>query len=107
MDWLALVAYFFGGALLINTIPHLVSGLQGRSFQSPFGKPPGVGVSSSTTNMLWGGLNLVVGYLLVAWVGAFDLHNWSHVIALGLGGLLMGTMLARHFGRFHGGNLRG
>ena len=107
MDWLALVAYFFGGAFLVNTIPHLVSGLQGRAFQSPFARPPGIGLSSSLINVVWGATNVVVAYLLIAWVGAFDLHNPVHVGVAGLGGLLMGVMLARHFGRFHGGNMRG
>lgn len=104
MDWLALLAYFFGGVFLINAVPHLVSGLQGRAFQSPFGKPPGIGLSSSLSNVLWGFFNLAVAYLLLGWVGTFDLHEWSHVLAAGLGALLMGIALAIHFGRLHGGN---
>lgn len=104
MNWLHLIAYFFGGALLVNAVPHLVSGLMGRPFQSPFAKPPGEGLSSSTTNFLWGFGNLVFGYLLVCHVGAFDLRNGPGVAALGIGMLLVGLFAARHFGRFHGGN---
>jgi hypothetical protein len=37
-------------------------------------------------------------------VGNFDLHTADHVIAVGVGILLMGVMSARLFGRFHGGN---
>ncbi|MDE2465506.1 MAG: hypothetical protein KGO02_17605, partial [Alphaproteobacteria bacterium] len=48
MHWLWIVSYFFGGAFLANAIPHTVSGLMGRPFQSPFAKPPGEGLSSST-----------------------------------------------------------
>jgi len=104
MSWIDLVSYFFGGAFLANAIPHAVSGLMGQPFQSPFAKPPGEGVSSSTTNLLWGFLNLVVGYLLVCRVGDFDLRATDDVVALGLGALLLGLMIARHFGRFNGGN---
>ena len=74
MPWLSLVAYFFGGAFLANAIPHFVSGMMGRPFQSPFAKPPGQGLSSSTVNVLWGFCNIVVGYLLVCRVGDFDLR---------------------------------
>ena len=104
MEWRDLVSYFFGGAFLANAVPHFVSGVMGRPFQSPFAKPPGQGLSSSTVNVLWGFLNLVVGYVLVCRVGDFGLRTTSDVIALGLGILLMGLLLARHFGRFHGGN---
>lgn len=76
----------------------------GRAFQSPFAKPPGQGLSSSTVNALWGFLNIVAGYLLVCRVGDFDLRSTSDVVALGLGALLMAVLLARQFGRFHGGN---
>jgi hypothetical protein len=33
---MTLVSYFFGGAFLANALPHLVSGMMGRAFQSPF-----------------------------------------------------------------------
>jgi hypothetical protein len=105
MEWLSLVSYFFGGAFLTNAIPHLVSGVMGKPFQSPFAKPPGQGLSSSTVNVLWGFLNIVVGYVLVCRVGDFGLRTTSDVIPFGLGILLMGLILARLFGRFHGGNL--
>jgi hypothetical protein len=107
MEWLTYVAYFFGAAFLVNAIPHFVSGVMGRPFQSPFAKPHGVGLSSSRVNVLWGAFNAAVGYVLVVRVGAFDLHNSSHVIAVGAGGLLMGLMSAHLFGKFHGGDLAG
>jgi hypothetical protein len=103
MRWYHYVAYFFGGAFLANTLPHLGSGISGRAFQSPFASPPGEGLSSATVNVLWGLLNLVVGYLLVARVGKFDARDNRHVLALGAGVALMSVMLAHAFGRFHGG----
>ncbi|CAM2197480.1 hypothetical protein PXJ20_20785 [Paraburkholderia sp. A1RI_3L] len=107
MEWLHLVSWFFGGAFLTNAVPHSVSGLMGKPFQSPFAKPSGQGLSSSTVNVLWGFLNLVVGYLLLCRVGHFDLRDTSDAIALGLGVLVLSLPTARHFGRFHGGNTPG
>jgi len=104
MNWHHLVSYFFGGVFLANAVPHLVSGMMGRPFQSPFAKPPGQGFSSSTVNVLWGFFNAVVGYLLVVRVGSFELRSTNHVLALGLGALLISLHLARHFGKFNGGN---
>ena len=104
MSWLHYLSWFFGGAFLANMIPHFVSGVMGRAFQSPFAKPPGEGLSSSTVNVLWGFLNLAAGYVLVCRVGDFDLHSTVDVAALGMGALLLALMMARRFGRFHGGN---
>jgi len=97
-------AYFFGGAFLANAVPHYVSGVMGRPFQSPFAKPPGKGLSSASVNVLWGFFNFAIGYLLVGWVGNFDLHAADHVAAASLGALLMSLTVARHFGQLHGGN---
>ncbi len=104
MPWLPLLAYFFGGAFLANAVPHLVSGMMGRPFQSPFAKPSGEGLSSSTVNVLWGFFNILVGYLLVCRVGDFELRNTGDIIALGAGAFLIALFSAQHFGRFHGGN---
>jgi hypothetical protein len=105
MNWLHLLSYFFGGLFLANAVPHFVSGTMGRPFQSPFAKPPGQGLSSSTVNVCWGFFNALVGYLLVFRVGNFDLKSTLHVAASGLGALLISLHAARHFGSFHGGNL--
>ena len=104
MPWPAIASYFFGGAFLANAIPHAVSGMMGRPFQSPFAKPSGQGLSSSTVNVLWGFFNLVVGYVLICRVGDFDLKDTADVLAMGVGAFLIALFLARHFGRFHGGN---
>lgn len=104
MNWLHFVSYVFVGVFLANAVPHLVSGMTGRSFQSPFASPPGQGLSSSTVNVLWGFCNLVIAYLLVCRVGDFDFRLTGDAAALGLGGLLISLFAARHFGRFHGGN---
>ena len=40
MPWYDAGGVFFGGAFLANFVPHCVSGVSGRSFYSPFAKPP-------------------------------------------------------------------
>ncbi len=104
MLWLHDLAYFCGGAFLANAVPHIASGMTGQPFQTPFAKPPGEGLSSSTVNVLWGCANLAAAYGLVLRVGAFDARAADHIISLGLGFLLMGLFAAWTFGRFHGGN---
>jgi len=105
MPWLDYLAYFFGGAFLANSIPHLTSGVSGRPFQSPFARPPGVGLSSSLLNVVWALVNLVIAYLLVCRVGVFDLRDTADITALGLGFAAMGLALSRIFGRLNGGNI--
>lgn len=98
------LSYLFGGAILSNAIPHFVAGVMGRPFQSPFAKPPGQGLSSSTVNVAWGFTNLVFAYLLLVRVGPLDLRAVDQIAAAGLGFLLLGLLAARQFGRFNGGN---
>ena len=103
MPWSHYLAYFFGGAFLANSIPHIGNGVSGRPFQTPFAKPSGKGLSSSKVNVLWGFFNLLVAYLLICRVGNFDLHNWPHILTAGAGMLAMSLFSAYTFGRFHGG----
>ena len=103
MRWYHYVAYFFGGAFLANSVPHFVAGVSGSLFQSPFASPPGEGLSSSTINAAWGMFNLFIAYLLLARVGTFEIRRWAHFGAFAAGFVLMAMMLARAFGRFHGG----
>ena len=105
MRWYHLLAYFFGGAFLVNALPHFLTGLAGAPFQSPFASPPGEGLSSSTVNVLWGAFNLLVAYFLVLRVGHFELRQTKAVVTFAVGGLLMAIALARAVGRFHGGLL--
>ena len=98
------IALFFGGAFLLNALPHLVAGVMGEPFQSPFATPRGEGRSSSTVNLLWGFANLVVAWLLLVHVWRLDIADPGQVLATGLGALAIGLFAARHFGRFNGGN---
>ena len=104
MIWSHYVAYFFGALFLTNAIPHFVSGTMGQSFQSPFATPPGEGHSSAIVNVLWGAFNLAIAYLLLCRVGEFDLRNLGHAAVTGFAAVAGGSLLARSFGRFNGGN---
>ena len=104
MAWTHYISYFFGGLFLGNAVPHFVGGIMGRPHQTPFAKPPGKGLSSSTVNVLWGFFNLVVAYVLICRVGNFNLRCTADVAVAGAGILLIGILMARAFGRFHGGN---
>lgn len=104
MRWLSLLSYFFGGAFLANALSHCVSGMLARPFQTPFAKPAGEGLSSSTVYVLWGFFNIIVGYVLVCRVGDFGLRNTADVLACGTRALAIALLSARRSGRFHGGN---
>ena len=95
----AYIAYFFGGAFLVNAIPHFVSGVTGHPFPSPFAKPPGKGLSSAVVNVLWGAFNFAIAYLLIFRIGPFDIRNTTHILVFAAGGLVMGIQLASWFGQ--------
>ena len=103
MPWHAYLLMFVSGLLLANGVPHFVQGISGERFQSPFGKPPGVGESSPLSNVLWGFLNLLVGGLLLQWIHRLQWPNplcgWA---AVALGVLVAGIGLAIHFGKVRG-----
>ncbi len=99
-------SYCLGGAFLLNAVPHLASGTRGEAFQTPFSRPPGKGLSSSTVNVAWGIANLLLAYLLVFRVGVFNARSGRHIASLFAGFLLSGLSGAKHFGQFHGGDLR-
>jgi len=103
MRWYYYLSYFFGGAFLVNAIPHFVSGVLGHPFQTPFASPPGEGLSSAVVNVVWGAFNLIVGYFLICRVGNFELRQTKHALIFGVGVFVMAIMLAHTFGKFYGG----
>ncbi|MCB1671916.1 MAG: hypothetical protein R3F41_17505 [Gammaproteobacteria bacterium] len=104
MPYLILFGWFMAGVFAANAIPHLVAGLMGRAFQSPFASPPGKGLSSSRTNVLWGFANVAVAWLLLSQAGQFQWRQPLHAGAVMLGAVLISLRLASHFGALHGGN---
>lgn len=98
-------AYVFGGMFLCNAIPHYVSGVTGRAFQSPFAEPPGKGLSSAMINVLWGSGNLIAAYALLYMAGSFDLRKTGDAVAFGSGFFSMGIIAALLFGPLYGGDV--
>jgi hypothetical protein len=92
------VAWFFAGAFLCNSLPHLAAGLQGRPFPSPFAKPRGIGLSSPLVNVLWGMVNVVVGLVLLSLQPVSVGFNAPFVVVIA-GALAIGVYLALHFGK--------
>lgn len=95
MQWHDVAALFFGGAFLANFVPHLVAGVSGRSFPTPFAKPPFRGLSSPAVNVLWGLFNLAVAYALLEVVGELELRDAAHVGISATGFGLASVAIAR------------
>ena len=64
MKWYHYIAAFFAGGFLTNAVPHLVNGISGNAFPTPFAHPSGQGLSSPLINVIWALFNMLVGYLL-------------------------------------------
>lgn len=92
-----IVALFFAGAFLCNCIPHLVAGLLGEPFPSPFATPRGVGDSPPLVNFLWGAGNLIVGLALMT-RHQEDFGFNIETLTFAAGALLLGVFMSRHFG---------
>jgi hypothetical protein len=100
MAWYDYVAWFFAGAFLANSIPHIVQGISGNRFQTPFASPRGIGESSATVNVVWGFANVVIGGVLLR--VAFPAEGappWSLCLAALIGALALALYLANHFGK--------
>lgn len=104
MTWHEGVAHFFGGVFLANFFPHFVSGVSGRSFPSPFAKPPFRGLSSPAVNVLWGLFNLAVAYVLLVVVGTFELRQVAEVGIAATGFGLAALGIARSARRLQSGS---
>jgi hypothetical protein len=95
MKWYHYIGCFFAGMFIANFVPHFIHGVSGDSFPSPFANPPGKGLSSPTVNVLWGLLNLVIGYLLYK-VGKVSSNKWAMLVFF-VGIVTMSIMLSYAF----------
>lgn len=108
MAWYVYVVYFFVGALLANSIPHIVHGMSGNRFQTPFARPRGVGESSAVVNVVWGFANVAIAGVLAhvffpPQLPPPFLLPWPLCVAAGLGALALALYLAHHFGKVRNG----
>jgi len=98
MDWYNYIACFFAGMFIANVIPHFIHGISGNKFPTPFAKPPGKGLSSPTTNVLWALLNLVIGYLLFQ-AGKISENNIWTLIVFFVGIATLSIMSSKNFAK--------
>lgn len=99
MPWHHAAAYFFGGVFLANSIPHLVAGVSGRYFPTPFASPPFRGPSSPPVNILWCLCNLGAAYGLLVAFGRLDLQRPTDAAVAAAGFGLAAVGIARSSGR--------
>lgn len=102
MPWHSMVACFFGGAFLANFFLHLIAGLSGRRFPTPFAKPPFRGPSPPVVNVLYALFNLAVAYGLLVVVGSFDLRDLPRAAISAAGFGLASLGMARSVTKLQG-----
>ncbi len=96
LKWYNYLAAFFAGFFLTNTVPHFVNGISGNAFPTPFATPPGKGLSSPLTNILWALFNMLVGYLLFR-AGKINHKNKLVLVIFFAGIVITSVMLAMAF----------
>jgi hypothetical protein len=91
-----LILGFLSGAFFINSVPHLVTGINGKTHMTPFSKN-----SSAIVNIIWAFVNIIIGVWILNYsshqiIDVFSMSNfaWSFWI----GGLVMALAAAWLFG---------
>ena len=90
--WSRYVICFFSGVLLTNFLAHFSHGISGEQFPAPLGFALGSGLAEHLSNVVWGFLNLVLGYVLFRRGGVAA--SGTRVTAFFAGVLAMGIFLA-------------
>jgi small-conductance mechanosensitive channel len=96
LKWYHYISAFFSGMFLANFVPHFVNGVSGNPFPSPFADPPGKGLSSPLTNVLWALFNLVIGYLLFR-ASKINSKTIMALVVFLLGAAAISIQLSIHF----------
>jgi hypothetical protein len=103
MSWYNYIACLFAGMFLANVVPHLAHGISGDRFPTPFAHPPGKGLSSPTTNVVWALANLIVGYVLFR-VGKVSSGGISALAVFFVGIAVLSTWLSVLFAKLRPSN---
>src|SRR5689334_25229829 len=96
--WSDYVMCFFSGVLFTNALAHFSHGISGEQFPAPFGFDLGNGFPAHLSNVLWGFLNLVLGYSLFIKSKVF-IQSLLGKIVFFAGVLVMGIFLSYFFSR--------
>jgi len=97
--WAAYLACFVSGVLFTNAIPHFVHGVSGEDFPAPFGQFLGRGLPEHLSNVIWGFINLVLGYNLFVIGRVSSSDKWGKFFFFA-GILAMGIFLSVVFSHF-------
>ncbi len=89
------IGWFVSGVLLVNVLPHLIRGISGDKFPSPFARPHGKKLSSPTSNVIWAFMNLAL-FLAIFYFNQFSFTAIYGVIML-MGGFAMAIYLSKYF----------
>ncbi len=98
--WGRYLACLGSGVLFTNAVPHFVHGVSGETFPAPLGLYLGTGFPEHVSNVLWGFVNIVLGYNLFR-IGKVAGQSTLGRIFFFAGVLLMGIFLSFVFS--HGG----
>ncbi len=102
MAWYEVIAHFFVGAFLANTVPHFVQGVTGQRFPSVFSRPMG-SASSPVANVVWAAINVAIVAALLWAVPIPDPWPAVSKVAIAAGFFLTAIALASYFGRWREG----
>ena len=89
------IGWFLSGVFVVNTIPHLIHGVSGEKFPSPFDKPHGKKLSSPTLNVIWAFLNFSIFSAIVY----FNQSSFTaiHGVIMLVGAFAMAIFLSSYF----------
>ena len=96
--WSRYVMCFFSGVLFTNALAHFSHGISGEQFPAPFGYALENGFPEYLSNVLWGFLNLVLGYSLFDRSKVFNQSLLGKIVFFA-GILAMGIFLSYFFSR--------
>jgi hypothetical protein len=96
--WSSYLMCFFSGVLFTNALAHFSHGISAEQFPAPFGYALGAGFPQHLSNVLWGFLNLVLGYALFVRSKVFNQSSLGKIIFFA-GVLAMGIFLSYFFSR--------
>lgn len=89
---LGIILFFMVGVIGGNGVPHYVKGITGKPHKTPFKNP-----TSAPGNVFWGTFNFLIAFLIYNYAHTLNISNISAGIALILGLLFTGYLLACHW----------
>src|SRR5512135_2306023 len=94
--WGRYLACLVSGILFTNAVPHFFHGVSGETFPAPLGHLLGPGLPSNAANVVWGVVNLVLGYNMFV-LGRLASQGKLGKVFFFAGVLIMGLFLASVF----------